>query len=65
MADPLDTIQKKANELKSSNINATNSRRAKGKKRKSNSDTDKSNTVNFVRRSSRIIQEKRYVYYIH
>ncbi|XP_026818288.1 uncharacterized protein LOC113557154 [Rhopalosiphum maidis] len=59
LADPLDTIQKTANELKSSNINATNSKRTKGKKRKSNSDTDKSNTVNFVRRSSRIIQEKR------
>jgi hypothetical protein len=63
LADSLDTIQKTANELKSSNINATNSKRAKAKKRKSN--TDKSNTVNFVRRSSRIIQEKRYVLYIH
>ncbi|XP_025203413.1 cell division cycle-associated 7-like protein [Melanaphis sacchari] len=61
LADPLDTIQKSANELKSSKINATNNRRAKSKKRKFNSETDNdtSNRVHFVRRSSRIIQEKR------
>ncbi|XP_026819607.1 uncharacterized protein LOC113558348 [Rhopalosiphum maidis] len=41
------------------NIAEIELQRTKGKKRKSNSDTDKSNTVNFVRRSSRIIQEKR------
>jgi len=46
--------------LKSSNITAK--RRAKSKKNKFNSGTgeETSNCVKFVRRSSRIIQEKRY-----
>lgn len=58
-ADSLDTLQKSANELKASKINATK-RRAKSKKPKFDSETDKeSNRLHFVRRSSRIIQEKR------
>lgn len=66
LADPLDIIQQSANELKSSNITAK--RRAKSKKSKFNSETgeETSNSVKFVRRSSRIIQEKRYevIYFI-
>ncbi|KAL5236969.1 hypothetical protein ACI65C_004379 [Semiaphis heraclei] len=59
LADPLDIIQQSANELKSSNITAK--RRAKSKKSKFNYETgeETSNSVKFVRRSSRIIQEKR------
>ncbi|XP_001944678.1 cell division cycle-associated protein 7 [Acyrthosiphon pisum] len=59
LADPLDIIQQSANQLKKSNISAK--QRAKSKKSKLNSETGEktSNRVNFVRRSSRIIQEKR------
>lgn len=59
LADPLDIIQQSANQLKNSNISAK--QRAKSKKNKLNSETgeETSNRVNFVRRSSRIIQDKR------
>jgi len=59
LADPLDTIQQSVNQLKNSNVSAK--QRANSKKNKLNSDTGEktSNRVNFVRRSSRIIQEKR------
>lgn len=64
-ADSLDTLQKSANELKTSKINAAK-RRAKSKKPKFDSETDKdTDRVHFVRRSSRIIQEKRYVLFVH
>jgi len=60
LADSLDVLQQSANELKSSNIAVK--RRARAKKTKLNSETGEgtSNRVKFVRRSSRIIQEKRY-----
>lgn len=59
LADPLDIIQQSANQLKNSNISAK--QRAKSQKSKLNSETGEktSHRVNFVRRSSRIIQEKR------
>jgi len=59
LADPLDIIQQSADQLKKSNISAK--QRAKSKKSKLNSETGEktSNRVNFVRRSSRIIQDKR------
>jgi len=64
-ADSLDTLEKTANELKASKINAVK-RRAKSRKPKFDSETDKeSNRVHFVRRSSRIIQEKRYVLFMY
>ncbi|CAI6358984.1 unnamed protein product [Macrosiphum euphorbiae] len=58
-SDPLDILQESVNQLKNSNDSAK--QHTKSKKSKFNSDTSEktSKHVNFVRRSSRIIQEKR------
>jgi len=59
LSDSLGILEESVNQLKNSNVSAK--QRTKSKKRKFNSDTSEktSDRVNFVRRSSRIIQEKR------